>query len=156
MHRRILVGMLACVVAAGILLADAASAWAPPAEGFPNMGVSRSCVQYGHRFRVEGFGFAPGSTVRLSAPEGHYTGPPFPSTVINDVSVRANDNGGFRGSLKAPPAPPGEPWSWQARVVFATGTPEVGEGEEEGQSFDQVVIGTRRVCRTLEQGRGRR
>jgi hypothetical protein len=131
-----------------VALAAADSASAPPLPNVPNMGVRENCVVYGHSISVQGFGFAPGTTVTLSAPEGHYTGPPWRSTVILDERLIANPTGGFSGDLTAPPAPKRIPWSYQPRVISATGTAQGTGGE--GESFDEVLIGTQRVCRTLE------
>jgi hypothetical protein len=151
---KVWVGVGPFLVALAVLMNGASDAWAPPAEGVPNMVVlGPKCVVYGGKIAIGGSGFAPGSTVSLSAPEGHYTGPPQPSTVIREVAVQANASGGFTASLKAPRPPKGLPWKWQARVVFATGTAEIGEAE--GRSFDQLLIGTNKVCQTLEQQHGR-
>lgn len=151
---RAAVGVTAFAAAVGVLMVEALGAWAPPVSGIPNAVVTGSrCVEYGRRIQVAGGGFAPGTPVTLSAPEGHYIGPPPPFTRIGDVTVRADASGGFEGALKAPARPSGKSWSWQPRVVFATGTSRVGEGE--GQSFDQVLIGTHQVCQILERRHGR-
>lgn len=148
--RRIGAGLAAFLAVAAVLLAGAVSAWAPPAEGVPNaVVVGPRCVEYGATVQVAGSGFAPGTSVTVSAPQGHYTGPPAASTAFQDVTVQATATGGFEAALKAPPRPLRQPWSWQPRVIFATGTPQVGEGE--GQSFDQVLIGTHQVCQALRQ-----
>jgi hypothetical protein len=126
------------------------NAWAPPAEGVPNMGVRQSCVAYGQRFKVTGFGFAPGSSVTLSAPLGHYD-PFFGGYKINNTTAIADQTGGFSGSLVAPRRRGRPPLSYQPRVIFATGTAQDGGGE--GESFDEVLIATSRLCKLLAAGR---
>jgi hypothetical protein len=134
---------LAAVLITVLVVAD--RAWAPPAEGVPNMVVTQKCVVFGHGIQVGGFGFAPGSTVTLSAPQGHYTGGL--GSTIYVQRVIANATGGFSGYLKAPPERGREPLFYEPRVIFATGTAQAGGGE--GESFDQVLIGTKRVCTFL-------
>jgi hypothetical protein len=132
---------------AGLLaLAAPGRAWAPPANGVPNMGVIRSCVVLGRGIPVAGFGFAPGTAVTISAPEGHYVGP-LGLRRIRSVVVTANEYGGFSASLRTPPVPRRSPWFYETRVVFAHGPAQI-DGSE-GESFDTVLLGTKRVCKAL-------
>jgi hypothetical protein len=122
-------------------------AWAPPAEGVPNVGVSPRCAVYGHEIAVHGYGFAAGSEVLVSAPVGHYEGPPLPVRFIQSQTVTADDAGAIEATLQVPHGDGTRYWRYQPRAIFAEG-PDGLDGEP-GSSFDELVIGTRKVCRKL-------
>jgi hypothetical protein len=131
--------------AASVLLLFPASAPAPPAAGVPNVNVLRSCVPWGWPIPVSGFGFAPGSTVTVSAPLGHYYGPSGALAGISTVTAVADASGNFKTHLRAPKQ---ERPLYQPRVVFAEGRPGIEGGPTE--SFDQVLLAKRNVCTRLD------
>ena len=121
-------------------------ALAPPAVGVPNVSVAR-CLTWGHRIPVSGNGFAPGTRVVLSSPDGHYTGP---TPGVRSVTVTAGARGGFAASLRAP-RPAGSGPGYQPRVLFADGTGQASRAP--GQSFAAFIVATRAACRAIDRSR---
>jgi hypothetical protein len=145
--------LVAVAAAAAGALALAPEAGAPPAYGGPNVGAEAGCVAYGGHIPVAGSGFAPGSPVAVSAPPGHYE---LPGTVpgIAAKTLTANATGGFRTSLAVQRVPREAAkyyrWSYQPRVIFASGTGQASG--QPGESFASVLVASRAVCRALRAG----
>jgi hypothetical protein len=147
-RRASIVAVILCGTAAALSVA-AAPAGAPPAPGGTTAVIAGpGCIRYGQSLRVRGSGFTPGSTILVDAPEGHYTGPFLGPDPIRSKKVEADPSGGFDVKLKILPPGSGLP-AWQAKVVLVTEMPQPGV-EASAQSYDQVVIGTHRVCRFLD------
>lgn len=112
-----------------------------------------SCFSYGQRLHVDGYGFKPGTKVILSAPFGHYTGPPLPYRTISDKTVTANSSGGFSTAMRLPKPPrsllklPEFRWHYEPRVLWADGTGQATQTE--GSSFDEFLLAVPAVCDAL-------
>jgi hypothetical protein len=138
---------VAILAGIGFGLFTAASAYAPPVEGVPQVTATPRCALYGHELDVTGNGFAANSQVTVSAPIGRYEGPPPPVRIIQPQTVTTDGTGAFEAALALPVGDGTHYWRYQPRMVLAEG-PEGLDGET-GSSFDQVVIGTRKICRKL-------
>jgi hypothetical protein len=133
--------------AAAVLLALADDAGAPPAIGVPNIAVTRDCVPFGGAITVYGYGFAPGTPVTVSSPEGHYTGPPLPWQTIAPITATADPSGAVKVLLRAPRPGKGESKHFQTHVIDGTG--KAGSGDGNGESYDPMVVASHTTCRAL-------
>lgn len=149
MRARALVTGLGVVLLAGLTVA--AGAWAPPALGVPNVSVGRTCVEYGSRLPVHGSGFAPGVRVTLSAPLGHYAGPPLPGREIVDRTLTADRTGSFNARLPMPRRLRGLGPAYQPRSVFGAGA--AGVDGRPASSYAGFVLAIPGVCRALARAR---
>lgn len=141
--RSVTISLGACLGVGLALTLGAAPSWAPPAVGQANVVVASSCVAYGRVIPVSARGFAPGTTVHLSAGPGNYVGPAR-FAFIASVDAQANAAGGVETRLRASRDEDG---TFHPLILRATGTSEVGGGDI--QTDTAFLIASAKVCRTL-------
>lgn len=154
-RRRVPAVVLPILIALSVtgLLSFASRAWAPPSPDVPNVALSKQCVSYGDRLVVNGFGFSPNKAVVVSSPQGHYTGPPVPSSRISEVTVRSDGTGAFVARLITPHASARFPSGFQPRVVFAEQPVNSRRPAPPRSSFAAWVLASRSACGVLEARR---
>lgn len=141
--RSVIMPLGACLGVGIALTLGAAPSWAPPAVGAANVIVTSPCVPYGRVIPVSARGFAPGTTVNLSAGPGNYVGPA-PFAFIASVDARVNGAGGVEARLRASRDDDG---TFHPLILRATGKSEVGGGDI--QTDTAFLIASAKVCRTL-------